>query len=61
MLSNVTLDYQKTKTKDAVPNSFQFYNLNVPEHLSTEASNSFENLHKYSDYFTKMFLYEKYN
>ena len=45
MISDVAIDYLKTKTKNVAPNSYQFYNLNVPEHLSTEESNVLENLY----------------
>ena len=49
MSTNFTLDYVKTKIKDAAPSSFQFYNLNVPEHVSTEKSYTYENLGKNND------------
>ena len=46
VLSNIDLDFIKTKIKDAALSLFRFYNANVPQNLSHKKLKALEKLYK---------------
>ena len=46
VLSNIDLDFIKTKIKDAALSLFRFYNANVPQNLSHKKLKALEKLSK---------------